>query len=91
MKKLLVGICVAALLVTGCGSKGEQQREGSVEAARRVGSSKTDAQSSSRRGQAQGRKRAGSGRRPPSDKRKQEEEARKAGSSRWCARCPIRA
>ena len=73
MKKLLIGICVAALLVSGCGTKGTSS-SGKASVEDRSLDNKTDAQKAA---DAQSKADAAA-RQAADDKRKQDEAARKA-------------
>jgi peptidoglycan-associated lipoprotein len=73
MKKLLIGICVAALLVSGCGTKGSSS-SGKASVEDRSLDNKTDAQKAA---DAQSKADAAA-RQAADDKRKQDEAARKA-------------
>jgi len=73
MKRLLIGICVAALLVSGCGTKGSSS-SGKASVEDRSLDNKTDAQKAA---DAQSKADAAA-RQAADDKRKQDEAARKA-------------
>jgi len=73
MKRLLIGICVAALLVSGCGTKGTSS-SGKASVEDRSLDNKTDAQKAA---DAQSKADAAA-RQAADDKRKQDEAARKA-------------
>jgi len=74
MKKLLIGICVAALLVSGCGTKGSSS-SGKASVEDRSLDNKTDAQKAA---DAQSKADAAARQAAADDKRKQDEAARKA-------------
>jgi peptidoglycan-associated lipoprotein len=75
MKKLLVGICVAALLVTGCGTKGSSSSSGKagVEDHSLSEQNKTDAQKA-----ADAQSKADAAARQAADDKRKQDEARKA-------------
>ena len=74
MKRLLIGICVAALLVSGCGTKGTSS-SGKASVEDRSLDNKTDAQKAA---DAQSKADAAARQAAADDKRKQDEAARKA-------------